>query len=115
MEIQINQLKLDAIIGTLEHERKQTQPILLDISFTYDATKAACTDDLYLAIDYAALTEKISNFVAKSSFLLIEALAQAVLNIIVADTRVETASVAIAKPNAIELADTVRVVARYKK
>ncbi|MBF0569618.1 MAG: dihydroneopterin aldolase, partial [Candidatus Omnitrophica bacterium] len=85
--IQINDLKLKVIVGTLPHEREVLQEILANISFEYDASLAAETDALGHAVDYAAIYGKIFQKVAGTKFFLLERLAAFILGLIMEETR----------------------------
>ena len=96
-QLQIKALKFKVIIGTQPHEREQPQELLADVSFEYDASLASETDALGHAVDYAAVYEKIMAKVSGTKFLLLERLAGFILSIIMEDTRVMFAEVALYK------------------
>ena len=109
MKFKIKQLKVSTIIGTLDHERTTKQDIFIDIEFEYDASKPACSDNLFEAVDYSAITEKVLNFVKASQFYLLEKLVSEVLKLIASYEQIFTARVSISKPNAIAQANTIIV------
>ncbi|MCK5581761.1 MAG: dihydroneopterin aldolase [Candidatus Omnitrophica bacterium] len=113
--IHINDLKLQAIIGTNPDERKNLQDIAINISFEYDATKAATSDELNDAVDYQLLEQKIINFVKNAKFQLLETLTDRVLSIVLEDPKVLSARVLIDKPNALNSANTVGVEMERKR
>lgn len=108
--IKIKNLRLKTIIGVYEHERNEKQDIILNIHIQSDLSIAARSDNLADTLDYDALTKKIISTVESSSYRLIEALAQAVLDIIADYDEKVSAFIEIEKPNAIPLADSVSVV-----
>ena len=113
MKFKIEQLKTCAIIGTLEHERTSKQEIFIDIEFEYDASKPAESDDLFQAVDYSAITEKVLKFVEASQFYLLEKLVAKVLEIVASFDPIQKASVSISKPNAIPQAKNIIVTREF--
>jgi len=105
--IGIKNLKISAIIGTLEHERVNKQDVIINIEFEYDATRAAESDNFMYALDYQKLKNGIEEFVENSEFYLLEKLTQEVINFIMEDDRIENALVRIEKPAALENTDSV--------
>ena len=107
--IRITNLKLRTIIGVNEWERDLKQDVVINISLTYDAAKASKSDNLKDTIDYKAITKKIIKMVEASNFLLLEKLADIILQIVLDDPRVKEATVRVDKPLALRFADSVSV------
>ena len=107
--IHINDLRLHTIIGTNPQERDTPQEIIINLSFNFDAKKAAESDDLSDTIDYFALEKQVADFVKKAHFYLLEALADQILNIILKNHDVLSAKIRIDKPHALEFAKTIGV------
>jgi 7,8-dihydroneopterin aldolase/epimerase/oxygenase len=74
--IAINNIRADAIIGELEWERTQRQPISCDVQLTTDLRPAGQTDSIADTIDYAAVGELIVSLMTESKFHMLEALAE---------------------------------------
>ena len=109
MEISIKNISLQALIGTNPHERVQTQPIVVNVLLQVDGSRCAATDDLADSVDYAQLTDRISSLVTSSSFQLLESLATAILDLIMQDSRIVSATVEVDKPEALPGAESVSV------
>jgi len=107
--IRITNLRLQAIIGCNEWERNQKQEVILNISMYYDPTQAIKTDDLGETIDYRSMKKRIITEVERSSFFLLERLTSHVLDIIMVNSRVISATVRIDKPKALRFADSVSI------
>jgi len=75
-------LKIDAIIGIYDWERKTKQAVILDIEMAHDIQKAAETDDIEDTLDYKAVSKHVIRFVEKSEFFLVEKLAVEIVNTI---------------------------------
>lgn len=109
MLIKIKNLRLKTIIGVQDWERKEQQEIVINIGLDFDGTGAAASDDLADTVDYKALKRSVIDFVEQSRFKLLEALAQRVLDIVLADPTVRSATVEIDKPHALRFCDSVSV------
>lgn len=70
----IHGLKVDAVIGVFEWEKKVHQPLLLDVEMAWDIAQAAATDNLEYALNYQAVTEFIEAFITGHQFQLLESL-----------------------------------------
>ena len=98
--VTVKELKINAVIGTLPHERVNRQQIIVDVSFEYDAVKAAETDDLSCSVDYSAVEKAIVDTVEKSSFYLLEALARQIALTVLSFAGVSKVEITIHKPAA---------------
>lgn len=72
----INGLRVEAIIGILDHERKEPQPLVIDLELAADIATPAASRDIADALDYKRLSDAVRDFVASSDELLIETLAE---------------------------------------
>ena len=105
----ISRLRLRCIIGVRPHERISKQLLLLSVVLYTDVSDAAAQDSLSHTVDYSELQKKIINSVEGSSFELIEALAECVARICLADIRINRVEVTVEKPGASIHAETVGV------
>ncbi len=108
--VQIKGLKLLVVIGTQAHERLTPQELAADISFEYDASKAAVTDELGDAVDYAAICARITAKAGATKFFLLERLGAFILAIIMEDTKIVSAKVSLEKAGAVPSARSVALV-----
>lgn len=113
--IYIRDLVLDAVIGTMEHERNQKQPLLLNISFSGDFSKAGKSDDLHDSVNYREVEESVIFLVENSSFFLLEALAEALAQKILSFDKVEMVTIAIDKKAAALKAKSIALSITRKK
>lgn len=100
--ISIQDLKLKIIVGTCAHERKVKQPVLVNISFQYDSSKAIKGDSLAAAVNYHDLVQQVIQMTAKTKFFLIEKLADFILKIVLKQPKITSATVRIEKPRALK-------------
>ncbi len=108
--VTIKDARVKVIIGTLPHERETPQELVLNISFDYDASLAATTDALGHAVDYAAIHAAIVKKVAGTKFFLLERLAAFILDLIMEEPRIVTATVSISKAGVLADARAVALV-----
>lgn len=86
--------------GALPGEQLTTQPFEVDIVLDLDLSRAAASDDLADSVDYAALFDLARGIVEGRSFRLIEALAGAIADAVLAAHPVDEVEVAVRKPQA---------------
>ena len=109
MIIRIKNLKLRTVIGTEPEERAEPRDIIVNVEMRADASRAVESDDLSGTVDYGEVSDRIRQFVSKSSCALLETLAQGILNEVLSDRRLEWASVEVDKPGAVKDAESVSV------
>ncbi len=98
--IKINNLQVNALIGTLAHEKIHRQNLQIDLEFDYDSNEAAANDDLLASVDYSAVEKAVVKCVSESCFALLETLALAIGRSVLAFEKVERCKVVISKPAA---------------
>jgi len=81
-KIFIRQLSIPTYIGVYDVEQKSQQTIVFDIEMATDIQKASQTDDIQHALDYAAISRRLSEFVSQSRLQLVETLAEKVAAIL---------------------------------
>jgi len=81
-------------------EREEPQPFEVDLIVRLDLSGAAATDDLAATIDYTALFELTRSIVEERSFHLIEGLAGAIADAVLAGHPVDDVEVRVRKPKA---------------
>jgi dihydroneopterin aldolase len=111
----IEGLAIETTIGCLNWERHIKQKVVLDIEMTADCQKAAASDDITHALNYALVAERVTEFVATSQFHLIEALAENVVTIILTEFPCSKIKFRLKKPGAIPQAQTVGILIERSK
>ncbi|TWF77858.1 dihydroneopterin aldolase [Pseudonocardia hierapolitana] len=112
--IELRGLRVRGHHGVYEHERRDGQDFVVDITVWMDLTHAARSDRLEDTIDYGAMAQRAAAIIGGPPCNLIEAVAGRVADDVFADLRVQTVEVVLHKPQApipLEFAD-VAVVAR---
>ncbi|HEY9557261.1 MAG TPA: dihydroneopterin aldolase [Acidimicrobiales bacterium] len=96
--IELRGLRLSGIVGVLPHEQAQPQPLELDIDVMLDLAPAGASDGLDDTVDYGELCSVAEAVVASSSYALLEALATAVADaMLAADDRIGRLTVSVRK------------------
>jgi dihydroneopterin aldolase len=96
--IEIRALRIMATHGVLPDERERAQPFELDLDLWLDTTAAGANDRLADTVDYGLVVERVAALVRETSFLLLEALADAVARAVTElDPRVQRVAVAVRK------------------
>lgn len=86
--------------GVSPEERAEPQPFEVDLVLRLDLSSAAASDDLADTVDYAAAFAVARRIVEGRSFQLLEALAGAIADAVLAGFRVEDVEVRVRKPKA---------------
>lgn len=97
----IRGLKLETIVGVHEWERLSPRPVVLDLEMASDAARGAASDRIGDALDYDAVTRRLTLFVRKSEFELIETLAEGCARILRDEFRVPWLRLVLHKPGAV--------------
>ena len=105
----IEDLLVRCIIGIHDWERKARQDVLINIELDVDTSPAGASDDFADAVDYRALAKRVIKMTEESSFQLVEALAEEIAGLCLADDRVEATRVRVEKPGALRFASSVGV------
>ena len=106
----INGLKAASVIGCYDWERDIRQTLVIDLELKADFTRAAQTDALKDALDYAAISQRVIAVCDESRFQLLEALAEHLAAIVLKEFSVESLRMTITKPGAVTEAEGVGVV-----
>jgi dihydroneopterin aldolase len=109
IEITLERIRVDAIIGVYEFEKEATQPLFVTVSMTLEHDTSAQTDDLKDTCDYDQVIACIDDVVNLKPFELIEAFGKAVKDRVEALENVDSATVLVEKPNAVPRAEMTKV------
>jgi 7,8-dihydroneopterin aldolase/epimerase/oxygenase len=109
-KIFLEDLRIDAVIGIWEWERRIRQTVSLDLEMAADIRKAAAGDEIDAALDYKRIAKHLIAFVEGSEFKLVETLAETLAKIVVTEFGVPWVRLSVSKPGAIEGSRNVGVV-----
>lgn len=108
--VYIRGLRAQAIIGVYEWERHKRQTLVLDLEMASDTMRAAASDQIADALDYAELSRRVIALVESSQYQLLETLADAVAQMVIGDFDVPWLRLRVSKPGAVEEAEDVGVI-----
>ena len=106
----IRGLNAASVIGCYGWERDIRQTLVIDLELKADFTRAAQTDALEDALDYAAISRRLIDVCDESRFQLLEALAEHLAAIMLREFSIERLRMTITKPGAVAEAEGVGVV-----
>jgi dihydroneopterin aldolase len=86
--------------GVFEHERREGQEFVVDITAWLDLGAAAASDDLRATLHYGELAELAAGIVAGEPYDLIESVAGRIAEEVLADERLSAVEVTVHKPSA---------------
>jgi FolB domain-containing protein len=105
----IKNLLARGIIGVRDWERKRAQDILINITLFTDTRLAAETDDINECADYSEVTKKVQALAESAARFTVEALANDLAGICLAQNNVQRVIVRVEKPTAVRFAESVGV------
>lgn len=97
----ITDLRIEAIIGIYDWERKVRQTISLDLEMGADIQRAAATDAIDDTLDYKAVSKRLIEFVGNSEYQLVETLAEKIAEIVTGEFNVPWLRLTVHKPGAV--------------
>lgn len=83
--------------GVLPEEQQRSQPFDVDITIEADLAVAARTDDLETTVDYGSVISSVAEIVETRSYALLEALAGAIADVVLARPGVDAVTVEVRK------------------
>ena len=115
--IELRGLKVRGHHGVFDHERRDGQDFIIDITVWVDLAAAAATDDLADTVDYGGRATRAAEIVAGPPRNLIETVSAEIAEDVMSDERIHAVEVVVHKPSApIPLTfDDVAVVARRSR
>ena len=100
-KIVLTDLRVDAVIGIWDWEKRNSQSISIDLEMQTDTKKISQSDSIEDALDYKAVSKRAKQFIQDSQFNLIETLAENLAQIILEEFNVQWLRLSISKPYAI--------------
>lgn len=107
--IRIEDLEVQAVIGTLPHERLALQKLIITAELGGDFRPAGLKDDFTLTFDYSAAEQLVHDFTAASSYQLMEALAENLAAKLLAVDHILAVRLRICKPGAARIARAISI------
>lgn len=108
--VYIRDLKVQTVIGIFDWERSIKQTVSIDLEMAADIAKAAATDHIDDALDYAAISDRVVAYVETNHHKLVETLAEKLAALIRDEFSVPWLKLSLSKPGAVRGARDVGVV-----
>ncbi|MGH8135313.1 MAG: dihydroneopterin aldolase [Steroidobacteraceae bacterium] len=109
-KIFLTSLATEAVIGIFDWEREVRQRIEIDLEMSLDLGVAAKSDSIDDTLNYKAVAKRVLAFVGESRFQLVEALAERIADLVLAEFPVAKVRVTVHKPGAIRHSRDVGVI-----
>jgi dihydroneopterin aldolase len=97
----ISEIRVETIIGIFDWERSQKQVVTIDLEMATDVARSAASDSIDDALNYKAVSKRVEQFTADSSFQLVETLAERLAEIIRDEFGVPWLRIIVHKPGAL--------------
>ncbi|MEE4384589.1 MAG: dihydroneopterin aldolase [Pseudomonadales bacterium] len=107
--IVLEALEVDTVVGVHPWERRVRQTLRLDLELPVDARRAAATDALEDALDYAAVAERVRRLCAEGEWQLVETVAERVAGDLLATFRLPWVSLTVTKAGAVPRCGGIRL------
>ena len=99
-QITLTGLRASAFHGVFDHERRDGQLFIIDVTVFLSTLAAATDDDLAKTVHYGELSEQIVAAVERDPVDLIETVAERVAQVVLAHDAAHSVRVTVHKPNA---------------
>lgn len=116
--IELRGLRVRGHHGVFDHEKRDGQDFLIDVTVWLDLTAAAASDDLTDTLDYGSLAQTAADIVSGPPRDLIETVSAEIAEAVLRDERVDAVEVTVHKPSApipLTFADVAVVARRSRK
>lgn len=107
--VMIEGLAVETIIGVYDWEREVSQRLLIDLEMAWDNRVPAGSDDVVDALDYAAVSERITRYLSEARPQLLETAAEGISDLLQQEFGVRWLRLVMRKPGAVPSAISVGV------
>jgi D-erythro-7,8-dihydroneopterin triphosphate epimerase len=107
--IRIKNLLLRTYIGFNDEEINKLQDVVINMAIEVDLTSAIQQDAVDGSYNYKIITKNVITLVQEQKFMMLEKLAQSILDEIMKNKNVRSATVEVDKPHALRFAESVSV------
>jgi dihydroneopterin aldolase len=108
--VYIRDLRIDAVIGIYDWEKRIQQQISVDLEMGWDNRIAAKSDDIKDTLNYKAAANLVKELVDKSEFELVESLAEHIAELLLEKMNIPWIKVSLGKPMAVTGSQQVGVI-----
>jgi len=108
-------LRVDTVIGIWDWERRLKQTLILDLDMGADLSIPGRSDSISDTIDYKSVTKRIFKLADESAFLLVEALAENIADILLNEFGLSWVRIKINKQGAVRQVRDVGVIIERRR
>ena len=108
-KVLIKNLQVETIIGIFNWEREVRQVVSIDLEIEFDNKVAAKSDDIEDALDYKKIGKRVSSYVERSKFKLVERLAEQIAKLVLKEFPVSSLTISVTKPGALRGSESVGI------
>ncbi|MGD9603346.1 MAG: dihydroneopterin aldolase [Gammaproteobacteria bacterium] len=108
-------LRIDTVIGIWDWERRLKQTLILDIDMGADLAIPGRSDSIKDTIDYKAVTKRIFKLADESAFMLVEALAENIADILLNEFGIPWVRIRLNKQGAVRQVRDVGVIIERRR
>jgi FolB domain-containing protein len=105
----IKNLRIRAIIGIHDRERKLPQDIIVNVTVDTEKRPATASDEIEFCVDYSELATEIRALVEAARRFTVEALAEDIARLCLSKPQVRKVTVRVEKPEAVTEAESVGI------
>ncbi|GAA5216940.1 dihydroneopterin aldolase [Corallincola platygyrae] len=105
----IQGLRIDTVIGVYGWEKEIWQTLVLDLDLACDIRPSAESDDISKAVDYAAISERLTETIGEMRVDLIETVAERSAQLLLKEFPIKGVKLTVSKPGAVPQAESVGV------
>lgn len=99
--VYIRDLRIDAVIGIYEWEKRIKQQININLEMGWDNSVPAATDDIKDTLNYKACANLVKELVNRSEYELVETLAEKIAELLLKEMEIPWIKVGVGKPMAV--------------
>lgn len=96
--VSITELQVATQIGVFDWEQRIRQNLILDLELATDVGKAAASDDIGDAINYASVAERVGEILGERPYQLLETVAETVAQMLLKEFPTRWVRVSVRKP-----------------
>ncbi|MEE9304572.1 MAG: dihydroneopterin aldolase [Thiotrichaceae bacterium] len=100
-KVYIKDLRINALIGIYEWERRIRQPIRIDIEMGWDNRIPAKSDSIKDTLNYKSAAKLVGAYVEKSEFQLVETLSENIAALLLKEFNLPWVKITLGKPGAV--------------
>ena len=108
-KVLIKNLQVETIIGIFIWEREVRQVVSIDLEMEFDNKVAAKSDDIEDALDYKKIGKRVSSYVERSKFKLVERLHEQIAKLVLKEFPVSSLTISLTKPGALRGSESVGI------